>query len=472
MQRIILIVAFHLIISPLAIWAITYNISDYGAINDGKTINTIAIQNAIDECTSSGGGTVMIDGGGTFVSGTIQLKNNVALHIAGGTTLLGSPDYKDYRHDTYKMMYQFSTHMDRCFIFARNANNVAIEGYGTIDGNGLQNNFPHKAGNGRPMLIRFLDCENIHLQNINLINPASWTSVFLYCDNISVSGINIHSRVNYNGDGLDFDGCTNVRVTNSNFDNSDDCICLQTSRSDKPCRDVVITNNTFTSKWAGIRIGLLSKGDIESVTVSNCTFRDIEDAGLKIQQNEGGEMKNMTFSNLVMENVPRPIFMTFCQQRMSVETPEGQLEPTKRMHGFYFNNIVADNSEGDKNSAIFITGTPEQRIEDISIANVRFIVSGGGTAEDAAKVDSVKEYTQEVMGPHSPEFYSIGTLPAFGLYARHIDGLHLENINIQIISNDERVPVIIDDVTDFSNSSLRVNRKQLRDNVLIKLPNR
>lgn len=438
-----------------------YNISDYNAVNDGKTLNTKAIQQAIDECTLSGGGTVKIDGGGIYVSGTIYLKDNVSLHIDGGTTLQGSANYNDYTKDTFKMMYQHSTNMDRCFIYAENSKNISIEGFGTIDGNGHLENFAH--GAGRPMLIRMLECQNIHLNNINLINPASWTSVFLYCDNIEVSGINIQSRVNYNGDGLDFDGCTRVRVLNSNFDNSDDCICLQASRSDKPCKDIVITNNIFRSKWAGIRIGLLSKGDIESVAVSNCTFRDIEDAGIKIQQNEGGEMKNMTFLNLVMENVPRPIFMTFCQQRMSVDTPNGEIEPLKRMHGFYFNNIIADNSKGDKNSAIFITGLPNYKIEDVSIKNVRFIVSGGGTKKDAAKIDSVKEFTSEVMGIHSPEFYSIGTLPAFGIYVRHTAGLHLENINLITINEDERPPVVLDDVSGFYSSFLKKSGKKIED---------
>ncbi|WP_343329307.1 glycoside hydrolase family 28 protein [Polaribacter staleyi] len=441
-----------------------FNISDYNAINDGKTLNTKAIQQAIDECTLSGGGTVKIDGGGIYVSGTIYLKDNVSLHIEGGTTLQGSPNYNDYTQGTYKMMYQYSTNMDRCFIYAENSKNISIVGFGTIDGNGHLENFAH--GAGRPMLIRMLKCQNIHLNNINLINPASWTSVFLYCDNIEVSGINIYSRANYNGDGLDFDGCTRVRVSNSNFDNSDDCICLQTSRSDKPCKDIVITNNIFRSKWAGIRIGLLSKGDIESVTVSNCTFRDIEDAGLKIQQNEGGEMKNMTFSNLVMENVPRPIFMTFCQQRMSVDTPKGQIEPIKRMHGFYFNNIIVDNSKGDKNSAIFITGLPNHKIEDTSIKNIRFIVSGGGTKKDASKIDSVKEFTSEVMGVHSPEFYSIGTLPASGIFVRHAAGLHLENINLIIINEDERPSIVLDDVTGFYSSFLKNNGRKI-DNIEI-----
>jgi len=98
-----------------------------------------------------------------------------------------------------------------------------------------------------------------------------------------VDGITIISRVNNNGDGLDFDGCTDVRVSNSSFDTSDDSICLHTSRQDKPFRDVVITNCTFCSKWAGRRIGLLSRGDFESVTVTNYTFKNIDDSGLKIQ---------------------------------------------------------------------------------------------------------------------------------------------------------------------------------------------
>lgn len=456
-----------LLIFPILLFAKEYNISDYGAINDSKTKNTMAIQKTIDVCTSSGGGTVMVDGGGTYVTGTIYLKDNVTLHVANGTTLQGSANYADYTTDTHKMMYTFSTHLDRCLIFAKEVKNISIEGYGTIDGNGYEENFPK--GEGRPVLIRLLECENIHFRNINLINPASWTTAILYCNNIEVSGINIHSRVNYNGDGLDFDGCTNVRVTNSNFDNSDDCICLQTSRPDKPCKNVVITNNVFCTQWGGIRIGLLSRANIESVTVSNCVFRDIKDSGLKIQLCEGGEMKNMTFSNLVMENVPRPIFMTFAPQRACVDIPEGEFDPLKRMHGFYFSNIIVDNSQLDKNSAIFLSGLPEHKIEDISIKDVRFIVSGGGTKDDAEKISSVKEFTLDVIEKHWPEFYLTGTLPSFGIYARHLDGLHLENINIHTVHRDERPAIIFDDVSNITYNFLKANSMEIGDNEIVEL---
>lgn len=442
----------------------TFNISDFGATNDGATLNTISIQKAIDTCNESGGGTVMIDGGGIYRTGTLYLKSHVTLHVANGTILQGSPNYEDYTTDTHKNMYRRETSMDRCLIFARDATSIAIEGDGTIDGNGHIKNFKRST---RPMLLRFLNCSDLRLENINLINPAGWTSAWLYCDNIDVDGITIVSRANYNGDGLDFDGCTNVRVTNSNFDNSDDCICLQTSRPDKPCKNVVITNNVFCTKWGGIRIGLLSRANIESVTVSNCVFRDIEDSGLKIQQCEGGEMRNLSFSNLVMENVPRPIFMTFASQRCCTDIPEGTYEPLKRMHNMMFDNIIVDNSQLDKNSAIILTGMPDHKIEDISITNVQFIVSGGGTPEDAAKKD-INEYTLEVLAGHWPEFRLLGTMPAYGIFARHMDGLILDNISITTVEKDHRVPVILDDVAAESVGRIRANGDLLKNSDIVR----
>ncbi len=449
-------IIFFVFVSALSINAQIYNVKDFGAVNDGLTNNTKAIQKAIDSCTKNGGGKVALTGGGKYMTGTLYLKDNVTLHIGNGTVLLGSPNYDDYTTDTHKNMYKNEPHMNRCLIFAKDAKSIAIEGYGTIDGNGHKRNFSE----GRPMLLRFLNCENIHLNNISLINPAAWTSAWLYCNNISVSGITILSRVNNNGDGLDFDGCTNVRVANSNFDNSDDSICLQASQPDKPCKNVTVSNCIFSTKWGGMRIGLLSRGNIESVTVTNCVFRNIDDSGLKIQQNEGGEMKNMVFSNLIMENVPRPIFMTFCQQRASVETPEGEYEPLSRMHNFSFSNIIVDNSKGDKNSAFFITGFPNHYIEDITIRDVQFVVSGGGSKEDSEK--KVREYTIEMLEGWWPEFYRVGTLPSCGVYARHIDGLILDNISIKTINKDERDAVVFSDVLNYSLNTIKINNKSFK----------
>jgi polygalacturonase len=419
-----------------------FNVMDYGAAGDGVTKDTKAVQQAIDNCSESGGGTVLIPGGKIVLIGTIYLKNHVTLHVENGGILLGSPDISDYSTDTHKNMYKNEPHMDRCLIFAENARSFAIEGYGTIDGNGHRKYFD--SNTGRPMLIRFLNCQDIHMRDISLVNPAAWTSAWLYCSEIVVDGIRIHSRSNGNGDGLDFDGCTNVRVSNSSFDTSDDSICLQASDPGKPCKNVVINNCTFESKWAGMRIGLLSRGDFESVTVSNCSFSNIDDSGLKIQMNEGGSMKNMVFSNLVMKNVPRPIFMTFCQQRACVDAPE-EMYPMKSMGFMIFRGITVDNSELDKNSAFFLSGMPGHSIENIIISDVQMVVSGGGTKADAERKD-LNEYTLDVLDGWWPEFHLVGTLPAFGIYARHIRGLHLQNISLETVSDDLRPAVQFEDV--------------------------
>lgn len=449
----------------LSTFANTYNVIDFGAKADGSTKDTKAVQSAIDTCTKNGGGVVVIPSGKTVVIGTIYLKDYVTLRVENGAVLLGSPDYKDYATNTHKNTYKNETHMDRCLIFASDAKSFAIEGYGIIDGNGSTKHFNKKKGNGRPMLLRFLNCKDIHLNNITLQNPAAWTSAWLYCDEISVSGIKIKSRINHNGDGLDFDGCTNVRVANCSFDTSDDSICLQTSRPDKPCKDITITNCVFTSKWAAMRIGLASRGDFNSVTVSNCTFHDIQDSGLKIQMNEGGEMKNMSFSNIVMRNVPRPIFMTFCQQRAGVDAPKEML-PMKAMHGFIFDGIIVDNRELDVNSAIFITGMPKHDITDVQLHNVQMTTAGGGTKEDAKR--EIKEYTLETLGNWWPEFKKVGVpIPASGIYARHINGLYVNNVHLKTVHKDERPAVVLDDVKNYKVEEVYLNRKALKRKQLV-----
>lgn len=447
-----------MLILQTPLFAKSYSVLDFGAKADGVTLDTKAVQKAIDACTLAGGGSVIIPSGKKIAIGTIYLKDYVSLVVEIGAELIGSPNIKDYTNDTHKNTYKNEPHMDKCLIFAKDAKNFSIVGEGTINGNGFFKNFTKNKG-GRPMMIRFLNCKNIKIKDITLINPAAWTSAWLYCDDIVVDGIKIISRVNNNGDGLDFDGCTNVRVSNCSFDTSDDSICLQTSRPDKPCKDIVITNCVFTSKWAGMRIGLASRGDFESVTVSNCTFHDIQDSGLKIQMNEGGEMKNMIFSNLVMKNVPRPIFMTFCQQRAGVDSPKEML-PMKSMHGFVFDGMIVDNQELNKDSAILITGMPNKYIEDIQLNNIQMTVAGGGTQADALKTD-LKEYTLDVLGNWWPEFSLIGTLPAHGIYARHVKGLSLNNINIKTVTKEARPLVVFDDVKHYNYDHLYSNYKEV-----------
>lgn len=281
--------------------------------------------------------------------------------------------------------------------------------------------------------------------------PASWTTEWRYCTDIVVDGITIFSRAKSNGDGLDFDGCTQVRVSNCTFDTSDDSICLQTSLADKPCQDIVIMNCNFCSRWAGIRIGLLSRGDFDNVVVSNCTFRDHRDSGLKIQMNEGAEMSNMVFSNLVMKNVPRPVLLTFCQQNAWVDSPKGY-PPMKRVYNIQFNNITVESSnQTDPGCAFIITGMPGHPVEGISFSNIKAVFPGGGTAEDAKNV--LAEYTVENLKGRWLEYGSLrGRIPAFGFYARHVKGLTLRNVEITSATEDARPAIVFVDVVDAKTS--------------------
>lgn len=429
-------------------------IDQFGAIGDGVQVNTEAIQSAIDHCSESGGGRVLVSRG-RYVTGTLFLKSNVDLHVAAGATLLGSPSISDYAENTHKNMYKNEPHMDRCLIFARDAKNISITGAGTIDGQGHYKNFPNKGSRHRPMMIRFLECSKIRMRDITLQHPAAWTSAWLYCSDIAVNGITISSRANNNGDGLDFDGCTDVRVSDCSFDTSDDSICLQSSRVDRPCRDVVIQNCTFCSKWAGIRIGLLSRGNIENVAMSNCVFKDIQDSGLKIQLCEGGLMQNLSFSNLVMTNVPRPIFMTFCQQRACVDAPE-EMVPMQSMGKMSFRGMVVDNSMCDQNSAMVLTGMPGHPIEDIQITDVLLINGGGGTIEEGQRRE-LPEYTVETLAGWWPEYRLLdGAVPSHGVYARHLRGLTIDGMRITNQKQDSRPAIVCDDVTDLELSAVSV----------------
>lgn len=419
-----------------------FDIREYGASAAEGFINTLPIQKAIDACSDSGGGVVLV-AAGRYETGTIYLKDNVTLHVAEGAVLLGSADINDYATDTHKNIYANEAHMDRCLIFARNARNIAIEGKGAIDGQGQTENFPNTNGSHRPMLLRFFECKHLGMRDIHLVNPASWTSAWLYCEDIVVEDVRIESLVNWNGDGLDFDGCSGVRVRGCSFNTSDDAICLQASRAGHPCKDIIISDCIMVSKWAGIRIGLSSLGDFENVVVTNCIFRDISDAGLKIQMCEGGVMTNMLFSNLVMQNVPRPVFMTFNRFRMGVDTPQ-DTPPMNFMGNMQFSNIHVDNSKLVGVPCGFVlSGVPGHSIENIIFHNIFLRLPGGGAAEEASAAELPSFVGQR------PEFQVFGeAIPFAGFYARQVRRLKLSEIHMETLHAEARPAVFLFDVED------------------------
>jgi len=432
-----------------------FNVSDYGAVGDGETVNTITIQKAIDDCYASGGGKVLFSNG-NYVTGTLFLKSNVILHIEVGATLSGSTKISDYAPNVFRNQYADKNSKEGCLIFAENAENIGIMGKGKIDGRGYRHNFPNPEDpiQDRPMLIRFLKCKNISLKDIFLLNPASWTVAMIYCKRINVQGITISSRVNGNGDGLDFDGCENVTINNCVFDTSDDSICLQASSKDYPCRYITITNCIMTSNWAGIRIGTLSIGDFYDITVNNLVFHNIKDAAIKIQMNEGGKMKNFIFSNLIMKEVLCAVFMSFNNFTVYVDGPT-EPAPMQTMKNFTFSDFRVESKTIQKDNLkplILITGLPGHYIENVTFSNFSIIAPGGGKDSDG-KIRTVPELDR--IRPSLFQFREI--IPAYGIYARHVKGLYLDNMIMNTETPDDRPAVICYDVINLELSDSKAS---------------
>ncbi len=444
-------------------FAAPFNAVDYGAVGDGKTLNTKAIQAAIDACHASGGGRVVLSRG-TFLTGTIRLKSHVTLFIDAGARLLGSPNIADYPKDAgvcdWSPKFNWGRELTGSLVYAENAEDIGIEGGGTIDGSqgaGKLRSFPNPgdAEKRRPMMVRFRDCTNVHVRDITLTNPASFTTFFVACRDMSFDHIRVRSRATGNGDGLDFDGCERVRISNCDFITGDDAIGLKTFLPGKPCADFVITNCVLSSAWAAIRLGPESFSDMRNIVVSNCIFRDCRD-GFKIQSGEGAVIEQISATNILMENVLRPFFVTLNRFGMSKHAPPGRT-PIGKLRDLHFSGIRAvvprnPTGKGLDQPCVAFVGYPGHSIENVSITDFDLTMPGGGTREQAARAD-VPELLDEVKRyPEADSF--AGELPASCIYLRHVRGFRLTQSRLATAAPDARAFLAGDDLDDISLTSV------------------
>lgn len=431
-----------------------FSVQAYGAEGDGNTLDTAAIQSAIDACASAGGGTVYFPAG-TYLSGTITFKSHVALYLEAGAMLLGSTSLDDYPVTIPEYRSYTDNYTERSLIYAENVENISILGRGTIDGQGAafkerrtQEN-PYKM---RPYMIRVIQSRDVTVRDITIRNSPMWVQHYLACEDVLIDGITVNSNVAGNNDGIDIDSCRRVRIANCNIYSGDDAIVLKAT-SDRPCQDVTITNCNLSSHCNAFKLGTESNGGFQNIALSNSSIFDTRLAGIALEMVDGGTLERVSINNIVIQNVGAAIFMRLGNRARPYlsKGPGGsrgtwEREPDLERPGIgSFRKVIISNVQaiGVDNVGCSITGLAEHPVEDITLENIR-IRFAGGVAADLPKRD-VPELEEAY-----PEYKMFGTLPAYGFYVRHADDVRFENVDLEYEKRDERPAFVFDDVKNLT----------------------
>ncbi len=419
----------------------TFNVIDFGAVPDGRTLSTQAIQGAIDSCASRGGGTVYFPPG-RYLSGTIELRSHVTLYLESGAVLLGSTRLEDYPVHVPAYRSYTDNYTDKSLIYAERVENIAILGRGTIDGQGAAFSGPYKV---RPYLMRFIECRNVTVADVTIQNSPMWVQHYLACEDVNIRGIRVHSKVNHNNDGIDIDSCTRVRISGCEISSGDDAIVLKAT-SGRACRDVTITNCVLNTNCNALKLGTESNGGFQNIVITNCTIYDTRLAGLAIEEVDGGVLDRVIVSNLVMDGVGCPIFI-----RLGNRARPYKADMPKPGMGALRNVLISGIEAVVRDSiGCSITGIPDYRVENVTIRDVRLTFPGNGKAHMA---------TLEIPENESkyPEYKMFGMLPAYAFFIRHARNVRLENVEVTYLGAEERPAVVCQDVW-----GLRVTRLAAR----------
>jgi polygalacturonase len=472
----------------------SFNVRDFGATGDGKTLDTDAINRAIGAARDAGGGTVVFPAG-TYASYSIRLQSNVSLYLGPGSTLLaadppaeGQPGgydtpepnpgfdrYEDFGH----------SHWHNSLIWGDGVENVSITGPGRIYGAGLSRGFGRKdlppgqvrmrpppppsgaavrspvtgeAGypNPRDTLpsgvgnksIALKNCRNIILRDFTIFHGGHFGILATGTDNFTIDDL----KIDTNRDGMDIDCCQNVRISNCTVNSPyDDGICLKSSYGlgyARPCENLTITNCQVSGFAEGtlldgtrrphggtgrIKFGTESNGGFKNIAISNCVFEDCQ--GLALESVDGALLEDVTVTNLSMRDIVNaPIFIRLGARLRGPEdtTRVGTVDRVT------ISNVVA-HDVGNLNG-ILIVGLPGHPIRNLTLSHIFVDYKGGGTK--AAALRQVPE--DEKMYPEPGRF---GRIPSYGMFARHVEGLTVDHLQLSYAGTEERPAVILDDVS-------------------------
>ena len=426
----------------------TFSVSDYGAVADGKTLNTEAFYKAIDACTKAGGGHVIVDKG-IWLTGPIELKSNVDLHLNTGAIIQFTKDHTQYPF--IKSSNTGSNLVPASPIFAYDANNIAITGNGVIDGAGdswrpvkkekttsAQWNeitrtgviskdgkvwWPsYEAMNGedylktlkgkkptvdeylpardflRPYMVYLVHCENVLLSGVTLKNSPKFVFYPNHCTNLIMNHVIVYNDWwAQNGDGIDISACKNVLIYKCNVNAGDDGICMKSSGSkdagNAALENIIIAGCTVLRAHGGFVIGSNTDGGMKNIYVTDCNFIGT-DVGIRVKSNagRGGLVKDIYVDNITMKNIAKEaiLFTTYYEDvpagKDAKDVKTTATDKIPEFTKFYISNIKCDGAK----IAISITGLPQMPAHDLFFNNVEISAEKGFEATDASDIELKK----------------------------------------------------------------------------------
>lgn len=437
-----------------------FNIKDYGATGTDSTLDTKAINDAIDAASQQGGGTVYFPAG-TFMSYSIRLKSNISLYLDQGCVLLAATPSPTAGYDVPEPnafdMYQDygHSHFRNSLIWGENLENISILGPGIINGRGLTRN----ASEGRPVGNKSISlklCRNVIFRDFVVLNGGHFAILATGVDNFTIDNL----KMDTNRDGMDIDCCHNVRISNCSINSPwDDGICLKSSYAlgfRRSCENITITNcqvsgfdlGTFyngtyqTKEWnrvpdregptGRIKFGTEGNGGFKNITISNCVFEHCR--GLALETVDGALLEDVTITNITMRDVTNsPFFLRLgARMRGPKEIPVGELRR------ILISNITAYNA--DSHFSSIISGLPGHDIEDVKLNNIRIYYRQIDSPLTRIQT-TVPEYEKDY-----PEPQKFGVMPSYGFYIRHVKNIEINNVHISYLGNETRPAFILDDV--------------------------